>query len=116
MHAEHHYRNLYLTFNELLDLGIVPVVNENDTLATNEFSVGDNDTLSALVASLMHADNLVLLTDVEALYTADPSKDPSAKPIRRVDSIDDLKADIGGSGKWGTGGMVTKIQAARIGS
>ncbi len=80
-----------------------------------ELKFGDNDTLSALVASLIQADWLFLLTDVDALYTADPRSDPTAQPIRVVEKIDDLTVDCGAVGSgWGTGGMTTKIQAARI--
>lgn len=114
LNQKHHYVNAQNTFVELLRMGIVPIVNENDTVAVEELRVGDNDTLSALVASLIGAEYLVLLTDVDALYTKDPSKHPDAKPIHRVDNLDDIKAEIGDGGAWGTGGMFTKIQAARI--
>jgi glutamate 5-kinase len=114
LNQKHHYCNAQNTFVELLRMGIVPIVNENDTVAVEELRVGDNDTLSALVASLIGAEYLVLLTDVDALYTKDPSKHPDAKPIHRVDNLDDIKAEIGDGGDWGTGGMFTKIQAARI--
>lgn len=113
---KHHYTNALNTFHALFKLGVVPIVNENDTVAVEELKFGDNDTLSALVASLVSADWLFLLTDVDALYSADPRSNPDAKPIRIVESIDDLKVDIGSAGNWGTGGMATKIQAARIGT
>ena len=109
-----HHTNSLNTLNQLIDMGILPIVNENDTVAVEELQIGDNDTLSALVASMVEADLLVLLTDVEALYTSDPNQNPNATPIRKVDNIDQTVVDVGGGGKWGTGGMATKIQAARI--
>lgn len=110
------YLNALHTFQELLQLGVIPIVNENDTVAVDELKFGDNDTLSALVASLVDADWLFLLTDVDRLYSADPRSNPDAQPITIVKSLDQL-SDIqtGSSGtQWGTGGMVTKIEAARI--
>lgn len=112
------YVNAYRTFRQLLKLGVIPIVNENDTLATEELKFGDNDTLSALVASLVGADWLFLLTDVDRLYSADPRLDPNAQPILLVDKIEQLESlqvEVGDRGSaWGTGGMVTKIAAARI--
>jgi glutamate 5-kinase len=112
------YLNVYNTFKELLELGVIPVVNENDTVAVEELKFGDNDTLSALVASLVHADWLFLLTDVDRLYSADPRFVPDAQPIALVSSIkelEELQVQTGTQGsQWGTGGMVTKISAARI--
>ncbi|MEO1374663.1 MAG: glutamate 5-kinase [Cyanobacteria bacterium J06635_10] len=112
------YLNVYNTFVELLKLGVIPVVNENDTVAVEELKFGDNDTLSALVASLVEADWLFLLTDVDRLYSADPRSVPDAKPITLVSNIEELtKSQVatGTSGsQWGTGGMTTKILAARI--
>ncbi|PSO48303.1 MAG: glutamate 5-kinase [Cyanobacteria bacterium SW_9_44_58] len=112
------YVNIYNTFQELLNLGVIPIVNENDTVAVEELKFGDNDTLSALVASLVEADYLFILTDVERLYSADPRKDPNAEPIQQVVSrqqLEQLQAQAGKSGSpWGTGGMVTKLAAARI--
>jgi glutamate 5-kinase len=112
------YLNVYNTFVELLKLGVIPVVNENDTVAVEELKFGDNDTLSALVASLVRADWLFLLTDVDRLYSADPRLVPNAKPIALVSSIEELtklQVETGSSGsQWGTGGMATKISAARI--
>lgn len=112
------YLNVYNTFKELLGLGVIPVVNENDTVAVDELKFGDNDTLSALVASLVEADWLFLLTDVDRLYSADPRSVPDAKPISLVSNIKELaqlQIQTGGQGsQWGTGGMVTKISAARI--
>jgi glutamate 5-kinase len=111
------YVNAYRTFYELLNLNVIPVVNENDTVAVDELKFGDNDTLSALVASLVDADWLFLLTDVDRLYTANPRTNPEAKPIEVVQNFDDLDVDTGAAGsQWGTGGMETKISAARIAS
>ncbi len=112
------YLNIYNTFKELLELGVIPVVNENDTVAVEELKFGDNDTLSALVASLVKADWLFLLTDVDRLYSADPRSVPDAYPIALVNSMEELnklqvQTSTQGS-QWGTGGMVTKISAARI--
>ncbi len=113
-----HYRNVYNTFKELLELGVIPIVNENDTVAVEELKFGDNDTLSALVASIVEANWLFLLTDVDRLYSADPRSVPDAKPITVVSSIKELtemqiQTSTQGT-QWGTGGMVTKISAARI--
>jgi glutamate 5-kinase len=112
------YLNVNNTFQELLNLGVIPVVNENDTVAVEELKFGDNDTLSALVASLVEADWLFLLTDVDRLYSADPRSVPDAKPISVVNSMQELtelQIQTGGQGsQWGTGGMMTKISAARI--
>ncbi|HAS8284589.1 TPA: glutamate 5-kinase [Vibrio vulnificus] len=104
------------TINALVDNGIIPVVNENDAVATSEIKVGDNDNLSALVGILCGADKLLLLTDQKGLYTADPRKDPNAELIKEVKVIDDtLRKIAGGSGTTlGTGGMATKLQAADI--
>lgn len=112
------YVNSYRTFRQLLHLGVIPIVNENDTVAVEELKFGDNDTLSAQVASLVSANWLFLLTDVDRLYSADPRYHPNAQPIHWVDHIEDLKAlqvSVGDRGsQWGTGGMLTKIEAARI--
>jgi glutamate 5-kinase len=112
------YVNSYRTFRQLLQLGVIPIVNENDTVAVEELKFGDNDTLSALVASLVKADWLFLLTDVDRLYSADPRSHPDAKPIQwveRIDQLSELNITVGEPGsQWGTGGMVTKIAAARI--
>jgi glutamate 5-kinase len=111
------YLNAYRTFRQLFKLGVIPIVNENDTLAVEELKFGDNDTLSARVASLVEADWLFLLTDVDRLYSADPRFDPEAEPIVTVEDIDQLASSVkvGDRGsQWGTGGMVTKIEAARI--
>ena len=110
-----HYRNAYRTFGRLLELGVVPVVNENDTVATHEIRFGDNDRLAALVAHLVHADALVLLSDVDSLYTGHP-KLPDSRRISDVRGEADLVGvDVSRRGSAvGTGGMVTKIEAARI--
>jgi glutamate 5-kinase len=112
------YINAYNTFHELLRLGVMPIVNENDTVAVDELKFGDNDTLSARVASTIDADWLFLLTDVDRLYSADPRKFPDARPIVQIDSFEELtqlQIETGGQGsEWGTGGMLTKIAAARI--
>jgi glutamate 5-kinase len=111
-----HYRNAYQTFAKLLELGVLPIVNENDTVATTEIRFGDNDRLAALVAHLVHADLLVLLSDVDGLYDGPPSR-PGARLLSDVRSEADLDAvtigTTGGAGV-GTGGMVTKVEAARI--
>ncbi len=111
-----HYRNAHQTFAKLLELGVLPIVNENDTVATNEIRFGDNDRLASLVAHLVHADLLVLLSDVDALYDTDP-RDPAARRITDVTSPADLEqvqvGSAGGAGV-GTGGMQTKVEAARI--
>ena len=110
-----HYRNAYRTFGRLLELGVVPIVNENDTVATHEIRFGDNDRLAALVAHLVHADTLVLLSDVDGLYTAHPAT-PGARRISDVRSDEDLAGvDVDRRGSAvGSGGMITKIEAARI--
>ena len=110
----HRYLNARDTFTALIEHGIIPVVNENDAVATDELKVGDNDNLSALVATLTNADLLLMLTDQPGLYTADPRIDPDAQLIAEVHRIDDtLKATAGGSNTGlGVGGMVTKLQAA----
>ncbi|MDR9827571.1 glutamate 5-kinase [Vibrio sp. FNV 38] len=104
------------TIHALVDNGIVPVVNENDAVATTEIKVGDNDNLSALVGILCGADKLLLLTDQKGLFTADPRKDPNAELIKEVKTIDDtLRKIAGGSGtNLGTGGMATKLEAADV--
>jgi len=111
-----HYRNAYRTFQRLLEMGVLPVVNENDTVATHEIRFGDNDRLAALVAQLVHADALVLLSDVDGLYDGDPRK-PGARLIAEVNSAADLDGvDVrrpGASGV-GSGGMSTKLEAAQI--
>ncbi len=114
---EHSKQNVVNTFQTLLEMGIIPIVNENDTVATDELigaNFGDNDNLSAIVADLVGADLLIILTDIDGLYETDPRKDPNAKKIEVVNYIDDHIREIaGGSGSnRGTGGMSTKIIAA----
>jgi len=109
--------NAHNTFSELLKLGTIPIVNENDTVTTYEIEFGDNDTLSAIVAALVDADLLILLSDIDGLYTDDPRKNPDAKFIEQVDELTDElmgmgKATTGSS--VGTGGMNTKLVAAQI--
>ncbi len=110
-----HYRNAFQTFAKLLELGVLPIVNENDTVATTEIRFGDNDRLAALVAHLVHADLLVLLSDVDGLYDGDPTRSGAAL-IPTVSSEADL-VDVVVTGRGssvGTGGMETKLEAARI--
>eukprot|EP00871_Galdieria_phlegrea_P000854 jgi/Galph1/176/GphlegSOOS_G4965.1 len=114
----HQYFNARSTLEELFRLGVIPIVNENDTIATEELRFGDNDRLSAMVAGLLDAKWLFLLTDVDQMYSADPRIDPTAVPIDVVKDIESLIVNTeddgkGGSG-WGTGGMRTKILAARL--
>ena len=110
-------KNAQNTFEELFELGVIPIVNENDTVSTYEIQFGDNDTLSAIVASLISADLLILLSDIDGLYTDDPHANPNAKLIKDVDVIDEkllhMAKESTGS-DVGTGGMATKLTAARI--
>jgi glutamate 5-kinase len=110
-----HYRNAQRTLYRLLELGVVPIVNENDTVATDEIRFGDNDRLAALVAHLVHADLLVLLSDVDGLYDGPPSR-AGSRMLAEVHGEDDLATvDTRGAGSGvGLGGMVTKVEAARI--
>lgn len=112
-HAYLHARD---TFDRLLDLGVVPIVNENDTISVEQIRFGDNDTLAALVACLVEADLVVILSDIEGLYDANPHFHPDAKLIERVDAIGpDIMAAAGEAGTTvGSGGMITKIKAARV--
>jgi len=116
MSRRSHYRNAQRTFAKLLELGVIPIVNENDTVATDEIRVGDNDRLAGIVTHLINADALVLISDVEGLMTAPPG-DVNSKLISEVKSFDDISdAQIGSAliSGVGTGGMRTKVQAARI--
>lgn len=109
--------NAHNTFSELLKLGVVPIVNENDTVATYEIKFGDNDTLSAIVAALIDADLLILLSDIDGLYTDDPNQNKNAKFISVVDELTDDLMQMGKKSTGsdvGTGGMNTKLQAAKI--
>ena len=112
------YLNARDTLGTLIEQRIIPIVNENDTIATEEIRVGDNDNLSALVARVVDADLLIILTDQPGIFTDDPRKNPEAALIQNVEQVsDELFALAGGAGsKAGTGGMVTKIQAAQIAS
>ena len=104
------------TLFRLLELGILPIINENDTVATDEISVGDNDTLSALVATCAQAELLVILSDIEGLYSADPHDHPDAQLIHRVEALTPEILALGGgsASSLGTGGMATKLRAAQI--
>jgi len=108
--------NAKRTINKLLDMGIIPIINENDTIATYEIEFGDNDTLSAIVATLVEADLLLILSDIDGLYSADPRKEASAEIIHSVHEITpELERLAKGSGSsFSTGGMITKIAAAKI--
>ena len=108
--------NFTNTLNRLLELGALPIINENDTVATDEIVIGDNDTLAAIVARSVHAEMLILLSDIDGLYTADPHPHPEAKLLHHVTGIDDHIREIAGisSSTQGTGGMVTKLHAADI--
>lgn len=109
--------NAHNTFSELLDLGVIPVVNENDTISTYEIKFGDNDTLSAIVAALIDADLLILLSDIDGLYTDNPRNNPNAQFIEVVEHLTDDIMHMGKSetgSNVGTGGMNTKLEAAKI--
>ncbi len=109
-------QNFVNTILKLLELGVIPIINENDTVAVNELVIGDNDTLGAIVATNIDADLLILLSDIDGLFTADPHKDSNAKLIPTIEKItNEIEVLAGGSGtNVGTGGMVTKISAAKI--
>ena len=113
---ETRHQNFTNTLNRLLELGALPIINENDTVATEEIVIGDNDTLAAKVAETVRADLLILLSDIDGLYTADPHTDPNATLISQIDRIDDSVRALGGgsASSQGTGGMATKIRAAEI--
>ncbi|KAL9122606.1 MAG: hypothetical protein Q9187_000838 [Circinaria calcarea] len=109
------YLNAQNTFTELLNMGVIPIVNENDTLAVTEIKFGDNDTLSAITAAMVQADYLFLMTDVDCLYDKNPRSNPDAQAIEVVEDISSLAADVSTTGSsLGTGGMSTKIVAARL--
>lgn len=110
-------KNAQNTFEELFRLGVIPIVNENDTISTYEMQFGDNDTLSAIVCALVSADLLILLSDIDGLYTDDPRENPNAELIREVDAIDErylFMAKESTGSDVGTGGMATKLAAAKI--
>ena len=110
------YHNIQNTMNRLLELNVLPIINENDTVSTQEIAVGDNDTLGAIVAVSMKADMLILLSDIDGLYTSDPHKDETAELISLVTEITpEIEALGGGKGSsLGTGGMATKLNAAKL--
>ncbi|KAI2472027.1 glutamate 5-kinase [Annulohypoxylon bovei var. microspora] len=109
------YLNAQNTMMELLEMGVIPIVNENDTLAVAEIKFGDNDTLSAITAAMVHANFLFLMTDVDCLYDKNPRTHPDAQPIEEVEDISAIRADVSSAGSsLGTGGMSTKIVAARL--
>lgn len=108
-------RNIQNTFCTLMEMGIIPIVNENDTVSTDEIGIGDNDILSAVVAELVNADLLVLLSDIDGLYDSDPHKNKDAKLIPMVFDVDSVRGIAGGAGsRRGTGGMITKLNAAEV--
>lgn len=108
--------NFENTMKRLLELGAIPIINENDSIATNEIVIGDNDTLGAIVATTLNADILIILSDIDGLFTADPRKNKDAVMLHKVEEITpEIEAMIGGAGtSLGTGGMQTKINAAKI--
>lgn len=108
--------NFVNTMRRLLELSAIPIINENDTISTNEIEIGDNDTLGAIVATAVDADLLVILSDIDGLYTADPKKDPNAKLLHTVSDITpEIESMVGGAGSsLGTGGMFTKLKAAKM--
>lgn len=109
-------QNFHNTLARLLELGALPVINENDTISTEEFGIGDNDTLSAIVAVTIQADLLILLSDIDGLFDGDPRKNPDAKLIDTVEKIDGHIISLGGGSgsSLGTGGMATKLRAAQM--
>ena len=114
--SQQRHENFSNTLNRLLELGALPIINENDTVSTDEIVIGDNDTLAAYVAESVKAELLILLSDIDGLYTADPHKDPNATLIPVIDKLTDEIYALAGasSSKQGTGGMVTKLRAAAI--
>ena len=116
INAPDRYRNFCVTLERLLELGVIPIINENDTIATEEIVIGDNDTLAAIVAESIGADLLILLSDIDGLYSADPHRDPDARLIPEVYELTDEIMALGGESdsSLGTGGMKTKLTAAKI--
>ena len=112
---EDRHRNFIGTLERLLELDCIPIINENDTVATDEIGIGDNDTLAAIVATSVKADLLILLSDIDGLFTSDPRKDPDAHLISEVRELDESIMALGGSSgsSLGTGGMKTKLSAAK---
>lgn len=113
---EQRKENCINTIEKLLKYSCIPIINENDTISTSEIEIGDNDTLGAVVSKSLNANLYIILSDIDGLYTSDPSKDKNAKLIQVVDTIDDSILKLAGdsSSKVGTGGMITKLQAAQI--
>ena len=113
---EHSRQNAINTFSTLLEMGVIPIVNENDVISTEEIEFGDNDTLSAYVAGLVSADLLIILTDIDGYFNDNPKEHPEAKLVEEIYEItDEIKEKAGGAGsKMGTGGMMTKLIAAEI--
>lgn len=113
---ETNHQNFRNTLSRLLELNVLPVINENDTVSTEEISIGDNDTLGAIVATSIDADMLILLSDIDGLYNKDPHKNPDAKLIPVVENLSDeiMKMGEGKGSSFGTGGMHTKLNAAKI--
>ncbi len=109
-------QNFINTMRRLLELSAIPIINENDTISTNEIEIGDNDTLGAIVATECQADLLIILSDIDGLYTADPRKDKKAELLHTVTNITpEIENMVGGAGSgFGTGGMITKLKAAKI--
>ena len=116
LRSEERHKNFENTMKTLLDMGVLPIINENDTVATEEIEIGDNDTLAAIVAVSVDAELLILLSDIDGLYTADPRLDPKAELIREVRELSRDVMELGGSAgsSLGTGGMHTKLRAAQI--
>lgn len=116
LRQEKRHENFTNTMNKLLELQVLPIINENDTVSTEEIEIGDNDTLAAIVAVSIGADLLILLSDIDGLFTADPHKDPHAKLITKVETLDESILALGGEkgSAFGTGGMMTKLRAASI--
>ena len=116
LRVEERHRNFDNTMKRLLEMGVIPIINENDTVTTEEIEIGDNDTLSAIVAVSVNADISVLLSDIDGLYDADPKTHPNARLLHRVEELTpEILEMAGGAGTWrGTGGMATKLTAARI--
>ena len=113
---EDYGKNLDNTLFRLLELGVIPIVNENDTVTTDEIVIGDNDTLGAIIAQRVKADKLIILSDIDGLYTANPAVDPNAERLSVIEEITpEIEALAGSAGsRLGTGGMVTKIKAAKL--
>ena len=114
--VQHQYQNARAVLLELIAMKVIPIINENDAVVVDEIQIGDNDTLSAMVAKIVDADLLILLTDIDGVYTGNPKTDPDAKILHEISEITpEVEKMAGGAGsRLGTGGMLTKIQAAKI--